>query len=206
MKGVWVIVAFLLIAVTSAGQHYKPPRGSPDEVLDKYYAMINEGALLTPEGWEKAAALFVYQSPAPRNATIFVTTEFPIGNGPMSTKGTHAEAWEKWVDDLGTIDSTLCFHAPPKPAVPLEGVFHILKLVRTDKRWKIGANGQSEEEVTEVPEWRIEGSLESRSVSREAAIRWLKQMRETTSDPDLAANATKTIAILGRLPAPRGHI
>lgn len=106
--------AFLLMAMASVGQRYKPPHGSPDEVLEKYFAMINEGALLTPEGGEKAAALFVHQSPRPRDRTVFVTTMFPLGNGPMDSHGNHAEAWQKWVDDLGAIDSALRYRPPPK--------------------------------------------------------------------------------------------
>lgn len=204
MKLAVMAFALALTVAPLAGRVYRPPRGSPDEVLDRYFKMINDGALLTPEGWKRAATLFVHRSPAPRDETILVTTEYPLGNGPMSINGNRAEAWEKWVDDLGSIDSKLRYKPPARSDA--EFVLRIYKLVLTDKHWETGEDGTSLKEVTGSQKWRIEGSLTVRSASKEAAIRYVTEMRDSALDPVVRTNADKTIGILKRLPAARTHI
>jgi hypothetical protein len=193
-------------ATVQLSQSFKPPKGSPDEVLDKYFKMINDGELLTPDGWKKSANLFVRPSSRAKDESIFVTTKFPLGNGPMSVRGDQAEADQKWVDDLGTIDSALRFVPEPKPKFEVEGTMHIFHLVRTEKHWQILADGVSEKEVSGPPEWRIEGSPTIRWASRDAAIRYVIAMRDKTADPAIKNNADRTLARLKRLPAPRTHI
>lgn len=205
MKGAVAAVAVLVMVVPSLGQLYRPPKGSPDEVLDQYFKMINDGVLLTPEGWKDAERLFVHPSPVRRDGTILVTTKYPLGNGPMSVNGNKAEAWQKWVDDIGTIDSEFRYHPPPKGDVEVEGTIRIFRLLFTDEHWETAADGK-EKVVSGPPKWRIEGSLAARAASREAAIRYLTEMRDKTADPAMKHNADTAIAILKRLPAPRGHI
>jgi hypothetical protein len=113
----WLLT--LVIACLLAGTDFPvygaaAEKGSPEEVLEKYYKMVNDGDLLTPEGWERAAKLFIRQNPAPQDQLIFVTTKFPLGNGPIELNGDHAVAYQKWVDDIGSIDSAFRFHPPPK--------------------------------------------------------------------------------------------
>lgn len=209
MTRLLIAIGIILTTIALSGQVkrqvYKPTRGSPDEVLDRYFKMINDGALLTPEGWKRAAALFVHPNPAPRESRIIVTTKFPLGRGPISIDGDKTEAWEKWVDDLGAIDTALRYEPPPRSKIELEGEIRIYKLVLTDKHWKIGEDGRSLQEVTGPREWKIENSLTVRSASREAAILYVKRMRDEASDPTIIANAEKTLAILHRLPTPRSH-
>jgi hypothetical protein len=200
------LVVLIFSATVLLSQSFKPPKGSPEEVLDKYYEMINDGDLLTPDGWKQSANLFVHPSPIAKDDSIFVITGFPLGNGPMSVRGDQAEADQKWVDDLGTIDSALRYHPEPNPAFEVEGTIHVFHLVRTEKYWQILADGISEKEVSGPPQWRIEGSPTIRWASRAAAIRYVTEMRDKTSDPALKHNADKTLAKLKQPPAPRTHI
>lgn len=201
-----IVISLALTAAVRTGRGSKAEKGSPDEALDHYFRMINDGVLLTPEGWKKAAELFVRESPAPNDDVIFVTTKFPLGNGPMDVNGSQAAAYEKWVDDIGTIDSAFRYHPPPKHRLEVEGVIRTYRLVLTERHWEIGADGLSEHEVTGPPEWRIEGSLSVRSASREAAIRYVIERRDKMTDLAIRNNADRTIAILKRLPTPRTHI
>ena len=187
-------------------QHFRPALGSPEEVLDKYYKMVNDGDLLTRDGWNRAARLFVKTNPRPKDEGIFVITGFPLGNGPMTVKGDQAEADQKWVDTLGTIDSAFRFHPPPKAQQEFEFTMFVFHLVRTEKHWQILADGISEKEVSGPPEWRIEESPSIRWASRKAAIRYVTEMRDKTTDPAIRDNADETIAKLKGLPAPRTHI
>jgi hypothetical protein len=159
----------LLSAASAQAQRYKPSKGSPEDLLDRYYQMINDGELLTPEGWKKAIRLFEQPSKYPVNGTIYVTTAYPLGNGPMEVNGDHAVAYQKWVDDLGSINASLQYKPPPPENAKVEGVIRICHLKRI------------------AGEWRIEGSLTTRACSRKAAIRYLEYRRAKSIDPETQA-------------------
>jgi hypothetical protein len=200
-----ILMALILGASLLLAQKSKPPKGSPDEVLDQYFRMINEGDLLSPGGWKRAASLFVKPNERPKDETIFVTTRFPLGNGPLSVNDDRAEADEKWVDSLGTIDSAFWFH-PQKKEPEVEGTIFVFHIVRTEKHWQTPTNGISEKQPSGPPQWRIEESPTIRWASQEAAIRYLSEMRDKTADPMVKSNADRTIAKLKSLPVPRTHI
>jgi hypothetical protein len=181
-------------------------QGSPDEVLDRYYKMVNDGALLRSEGWVQAAKLFVRQNPAPSDGVIFVTTKFPLGSGPMDGNADHAVAYQKWVDDIGTIDAIFRYHPPPKGNLQVEGIIRTFRLVLTGKHWELAPEGKSEREIDGPMEWRMEGSMTVRSASREAAIRCLTEKRDEIADPVVKENVDRTLAILKGLPVPPTHI
>ena len=201
-----LVVALLLAGTDFPVYGAAAKKGSPEEVLEKYYKMVNDGDLLTPEGWEHAAKLFVRQSRAPNDEVIFITTKFPFGNGPMDVDGDHAVAYQKWVDDIGTVDSIFRYHRPPKEELQIEGIIRVFRLIRTGTHWEITPDGKSEKELNGPMEWRIEGSLTVRSTSREAAIHYLADKRDEIADPIVRKNADRTLAILKGLPAPRTHI
>lgn len=200
-----LVVCWLLLAVAIPVQAIEPKKGSPEEALDRFYRLINDGALLTRDGWTRGAKMFERQSSRPAEEVIFVVTGFPLGNGPMDTKGDRAVAYQKWVDDVGAIDSKYRFHPPPKEEVEVEGVIHIFNLVHTGKHWELGADGRLGA-VNGPVEWRLEGSLTTRTASRAATIRYLTKKRDEITDLALRANAERTIAILRGLPKRRTHI
>ena len=195
---------FLLGAAISA-RATEPAKGSPEETLDAFYKLINNGALLTPDGWRRAARMFERESARPDEQVIFVVTRFPLGNGPMDVSGDRAVAYQKWVDDVGTIDSKFRYHSPPKEEREVEGVIRVVRLVRTAKHWELAVDNRVEE-INGPIQWRIEGALTARTASRAAAIRYLTGKYEKSTDPALKANAEKTIAILKGLPKRKTHI
>jgi hypothetical protein len=198
-------VACLVLLTAIFVQATEPAKGSPDEALDRFYKLVNNGALLSPIGWRRAARMFERESARPDKDAIYVVTGFPLGNGPMDVSGDQAVAYQKWVDDVGTIDSKFRFHPPPKEELELEGVIRIFRMVRAGKHWELGADGRLVE-VNGPVEWRLEGSLTTRTASRAAAIRYLIKERDKITDLTLRANAERTIAILTGLPKRRTHI
>lgn len=195
--------SFLLGAAISA-QATEPAKGSAEETLDGFYKLINDGALLTTDGWRRAAKMFERESARPDEEVIFVVTGFPLGNGPMDVNGDRAVAYQKWVDDVGTIDSKFRYHSPPKAELEVEGIIRVFRLVRTVKHWELTADSRLEE-VDGPKQWRIEGALTTRTASRVAVIRYLASKYEKITDPALKANAEKTIAILKGLPKRKTH-
>jgi hypothetical protein len=200
-----LVTCGLLLAVANPVQSIEPKKGSPEEALDRFYRLINDGALLTRDGWTRAARMFERQSSRPDKEVILVVTGFPLGNGPIDTTGDRAVACQKWVDDVGTIDSKFRFHPPPKEELEVEMVMHIFKLVHTGTHWDLAGDGRPHE-VNGPVEWRLEGSLTERTASRAAAIRYLLKKRDEITDPALRANAERTIGILRSLPKRRTHI
>ena len=200
-----LVVCWLLLAVAIPVQGIEPKKGSPEEALDRFYRLINDGALLTRDGWTRGARMFERQSSRPQEEAIFVVTGFPVGNGPMDTTGDRAVAYQKWVDDVGTIDSKFRFHPPPKEKFEVEGVIRVFNLVHTGRHWELSADGRLVE-VNGPIEWRLEGSLTTRTASRGAAIRYLNRKLEEITDLTLKANAERTIATLKGLPKRRTHI
>ena len=47
------------------------------EVLRKYFSLVAAGELLTPDGWNKASALFTSAKPYSERSAIFLTTTDP---------------------------------------------------------------------------------------------------------------------------------
>ena len=196
-----LVLASLLLLFSGGSaecQHYKPPKGSPEEVLDRYLQMINDGDLLTQTGWRKACPLFVELEPYSPHSKISVTTKFILGLGPMTIKGDHAEADVKWTDDIGSIDEKLQFVPLPKAQLGIE-VINVFRLTFSRKRCEISADGKSMRVVEGDPQWRLDGPMTVRPASREAAIRYLERERSKVDDAVIRSNAANTIAILKKL-------
>ncbi len=124
----------------------------------------------------------------------------------MDVNGDHAVAYQKWVDDIGSVDSVFRYHPPPKENLQVEGIIRIFRLVLTGKHWEFASDGKSEKEINEPVAWRMEGALNARLASREAAIRFLTEKRDEIADPVVRKNADRTLVILNGLPVPRTHI
>ena len=122
----------------------------------------------------------------------------------MDVNGDRAVAYQKWVDDVGTIDSKFRYYPPAKEVREVE-VVRVFRLVHTGKHWELTADNKLEE-INDPVEWRLEGSLTTRTASRGAAIRYLNGKLDEITNPTLKANAERTIATLKGLPKRRTHI
>ncbi len=75
--------------------HFRLAPNSPDDVLGRFYNMINAWGLLTAQGWAKGMKLFEHERAIPGRQENFITTKHPLGNGPIGRNGYAAEADEK---------------------------------------------------------------------------------------------------------------
>ncbi len=203
MKWRLTTLVFAVLATLSA-VNVQAQAVSPGQVLDQYLRMINDGALLTDDGWQKAAVLFELPGIPPTDNLIQVTTERHPGTH-VRTDEDRLKIDENFVDLLGVIDSSLRFH--PTPTSPeVEGTVFVYYFVLTDKHWEPAPEGGTPRVTTGAREWKIEGSLTVRQAARQAAIRYVTRTRDKTRDPVVRGNADRTIAALKRSPAPRNHI
>jgi hypothetical protein len=163
----------------------------PKQVVERYLKMVADGELLTPDGWTRVNSLVSPPSPQPTDGRIFVTSTHR-GVGEISVKDNRAEVHDAWWDELGSIDSSLRYTPSKAESNWNIGVYH---LILTDKHWGRGADGVMKE-VTGPPEWKIEGPLTKRWATVEAAIRYVQNMRDNSSDLSVKQNADKTITAL----------
>ena len=74
----------------------------------------------------------------------------------------------------------------------------LFNLVPTQKHWELGSDGVSRE-VSGPAEWRIDGTTDKIWLVRDAAIRYVTQRRDKTTDAAIKKNADQTLAKLQHL-------
>jgi len=191
------LLAPMLETVAVPAQAPQQAKPSPVQVVERYVALKESGALLTPEGWKKAGTLFVRPSLAPQDTTIWVVSK--SSSVSEYRRGTNqAEVHEWGIDQLGKIDGSLGYTPPPKRT---DWQMHVYRLVLTNKYWEPGEQGQPAREVTGSLEWRIEGDQGLRWATIDAAIPYVIMMRDKTSDPAIKKNADNTLARLRSIAA-----
>ncbi|MGO9095237.1 MAG: hypothetical protein ACLQGV_08435 [Bryobacteraceae bacterium] len=149
--------------------------------LVRFCELDLQGEQLTPEGWQKVAALFERPG-APRRDEIIVVKDFG-GSRPIFEKG-RAGFYVEYVE-LGRIDLLNArFSSPLPPGIKVRAEFHLTKQP---------AGGSSR-----AGEWRIEGPVPEPHVGVDAAIRCATELRAKAKDAAIKKNADRTLTALGR--------
>jgi hypothetical protein len=204
MRRMCALISTLLFVANSAVAQTPKSNGKPTEkVVVQYEKLVGTGAFLTPQGWNRAAKLYVESAAFPPNGEISLMT---IGGslGEMSVNGDRAEVETKWTDYFGTIDSALRYK-PPQNEVPVTMTAYQFRLVYTNKHRDIGNNGETLKEVVGPWEWKIVQPRMSRWTTVDRALEYVTMMREKTDDPVIQRNAEKTISALKRLRSACGN-
>ena len=193
------VILTLFLGVTLAYAQVPKSHAKPTElVITRYERLIAEGALLTPEGWQRASQLFDRSNAYPKNGVIFlISTGAYVGEGWV--KGDRAEVESKWNDFFGTIDSALRYKSPT-PDLGSIVMFEVFPMVflRNDEK------GGSAAEIS-GGQWKIASPLTHRSTTIDRAIGFVQTQRDKSNDPNIRTNADKTITILKRLKGWRCH-
>ena len=197
----WMLISIISLAsMTSALSAKSPvaPEKSPKEVSEQFYRMERAGARLTPEGWHRAAGLFLRPGAPTQDKKIFI-----VKNDVMSdtkVEGNRAEFYVQYLQ-LGQLDSSGRFLKESKE--PLEAgpisVRVLYNLVLTDRHWELGAERGEAKEVKGSPEWLIEGFQPWLWITVDTALRYLTELRDKASDRGIKENADRSIAALKRL-------
>jgi hypothetical protein len=184
---------------TGAGaQDYKEQLKPTERLVRRYEKLIAAGDLLTPAGWKSASQLFEKSNPYPPSGDIYVvSTGGAVGEDWV--KGDRAQVETKWDDNYGTIDSDLRYK-PPTPSGRIATI-QMFSLVLTHAQTDGSGNG-APPTASPMAEWKFEGDLHIRSATIPAAIKYVKQMRDRSTDPAIRKNADRTIAALKRLSIP----
>ena len=183
--------AFTLLAGTIASTAQILQYREPTEMLVKQYERLRaDGALLSPEGWERTSKLFERPKPYPSDSEILLISP-PGIIGRDTADGDRARVGTKWGDSCGTVDSQLRY----KPMMPGVGC------IMTEETFSLVFihHPHAKVQAGDVGEWKIDEAPRVRAADVPAAIKYVEKVREESKDPIIRSNADKTIAALKRL-------
>jgi hypothetical protein len=185
------LLVFLLIAfgvTTVSSQVLTSAMGaSPEEIVKRFVKLDVGGERVTPEGWQKADALFIQPSKPPTDFKIVVmASDYAVSEDPLA--GKPGEVFLGY-EELGEVGSSLRFElAPSRVETKIFESYVAVQIAKPPK-----ARGIAQENSS--LEWRIQGAQPQLiHMTAPGAVRYLTRMKNETKDPAMKANAKKAIA------------
>jgi hypothetical protein len=159
-------------------------------VFKEFCKLDNDGGQLTPDGWRKIASLFVHPQPGPpRGGIVTIVDGCALSNAEITDDGKAGIMREVIAlcvlhPDTGLLEQG---DLPPGGIKQRED----FSLVQTDAHTPHAS-----------PSWKIEGRVPEPSMTVEAAIRYVTELRDKTTNPGIRKNSERALAGLRRqLPA-----
>jgi hypothetical protein len=167
------------------------PSGSdrPEAIFSQYIAMQVDGMAFTPEG-SSLLSMFFFHAPQWRRDKIGVARSYKVQSGANSAS--KADAWVEYVA-LGELDAQLRFVPGDKNENIVRQDY---KLVYDDKYSLPSRSNSPGTEFTGAMRWRVEEAPTEQWITVDAAIRHITEIRATTTDQVVRANADKALAVL----------
>jgi hypothetical protein len=195
-RAIRIGIALSLGVSTPAAQSTTTEPQSPKQVVERFVKMETNGERLTPDGWREASVFFVRPSPFPQHPRIFVIGDnFLVWDPVISIADNKAEVPVE-VDPQGQIDGHLRFAPPSRRFFKTSAYFH---LVFTDKHWRLGPQGDPNEELTGPSRWLISSPNDTVILTLSAAIRYVSRQRRENTDLTIKRNADLTLTKLKAL-------
>ena len=173
-----IVTAVGLMAAT--GGPALPQVPSAEDVFARFCELDSQGGQLTPDGWQKIAALFVNPG-TPQHDRIIVTDRGgqlrPAPEGAKVAVG--REHIQYGQIDLPQVRFSAVDGLPPGAKIR-EAFMHVVKMP--------GPGG--------ALQWRIEGPVPEPHLTVDAAIRYVTEIRADTKDAATRRNADRTLAAL----------
>ncbi len=190
----------ILKSLSAGGSVQAHPVGSAKESPTRIARRFMRAEIgLLPNQWNRLTDFFV-ETPKPQWNNVHIVDVVGIG---VDTNGDSTEV-QVSTNSLGELDASLrlsnhpLWRLPPgKPSVSAcygDDRF-VFGLSLSDKQWQIAGDGSAKElDVTLA--WRIADTSFRPLISLDTAIRYVRQVREKTSDPAVKSNAIRTLRIL----------
>lgn len=172
---------------------------APTEVVDSLWQSGAVGELLTNEGWERAAKeFFVGPSLAPGNKTVLIVSNY-WGPPVEQIVGDSATVEVGYVV-AGRVDSMLRYTGPTASKA-MKTVMRYRLVSAPEYSVMYASDGKTilSRKPTGCRIWQIEGSLGAPWATVNAAIRFVLEVRGSTSDLSIKKNADETLAKLLKL-------
>jgi hypothetical protein len=169
---------------------------SPTRIAHRFVQL--ESGLL-PDQWNQLASFFA-ETPKPQWNKVHIVDVLYTG---VDTNGDSTEV-EVSTNSLGELDASLRLWNYPQWRLPLgdSGASacygddrFAFSLLLSDKHWQIATDG-TVKELDGPFAWRIEDTSFQPLITLNTAIRYVRQVREKTTDPAVKRNAASTLSIL----------
>ncbi len=169
----------------------QPQQQTPMAVLSQFVTLETDGKGLTADGWKELDAFHVQPRPW-QHEKIHIAKDFVVSNAALS--GGKAELYVVYIG-LGELDSSLRFTSGVPGGDKVQEGYHLVQSNRSSATSDDGSG----KDVTGPSRWKIEDSPAEQWISVSTAIRYVKEMRDKTTDPAIKQNADQTLAKLKTL-------
>jgi len=189
----------LLVANSVISQRIAKQSSSPSDVVRGFVDLDLRGTRLILAGWRRTAPLFVRSGPPPTNPNIHIVSDkYAMVERTLSPTKSRVDL--DFTHLYGSLDPELHFVPPaafgPDGGLVKDGLSISLTLVLVDRYLELESGGGSPKETVTAPTWRIEAFQAGVLLDLPAAIRYVTEKREQTTDPAIKKNADATLAIL----------
>ena len=150
-------------------------------------------------GWLAQNGTAVRSGPPPTNPNIHIVSDkYAMVERTLSPTKSRVDL--DFTHLYGSLDPELHFVPPaafgPDGGLVKDGLSISLTLVLVDRYLELESGGGSPKETVTAPTWRIEAFQAGVLLDLPAAIRYVTEKREQTTDPAIKKNADATLAIL----------
>jgi hypothetical protein len=211
-RGARTIFAVCLLAVQacvipldSARQITAAASPSPIDVIKEYWKMETSGGRLTLAGWYRATAFFIRSDIPPPTLDVLVVRDGSLDTFEVTAR---TDTWAEVrvnTDEIGQLDHSLRLNILPRVGPHgvdiLRGPYIPFHVVLTTKHWEFRPDGTVGSEITSSPQWLID-CTENEDwvwVNEAAAVRYVTEARNKTTDPAIKKNADAALATLAKL-------
>jgi hypothetical protein len=172
MKSLFITLFVALLSAACANALAQ----EPIVVIQRFVRMDVEGKRLSADGWREADQFFTHHSTPPREKRIIVIAKrYKVSESTLpANAGYYLGYWQ-----IGRLDSSLRLH--PFASKVETRFFDKFAVHKTEAGWKIEGRQPTEMHLTP-----------------NAAVRYLSEMRDRSTDVSVRSNAAKSIAILKR--------
>ena len=194
--------------ISDTGKPVEDSVKSPQQVVEELWKVATQGALLTPDGWNKTARGFAdYPVPSPGSTVVpnplssprpVLVTSNDWGVLSCTINGNSAEVVVEYYD-AGRIDPLLRY-SPGQDFGPMGKTAIQFTLVFAPVRYPSYTSGGNVLRVDKImtgpAAWQIEKTPAFRWTTVNTAIRYVLETRAKTNDPAIKKNADDTLGKL----------
>jgi hypothetical protein len=174
-----------------AGSVTPPEFAEPKAIVSQFIEMQMGGLTLQPETTGQLSTFLIHPE-SQQGSKIGVARAYAVKNSTFAGKNAIVSVE---CESLGTIDPQLRFTSAGERGTIVQRDY---KLLLDNKYSALGYGDKPATEIVGPSRWRIDETPPEQWVSVSTAIKYLTQMRDSTRELSIKANAEKTLAILSQ--------
>jgi hypothetical protein len=192
-----IAVACVFAPASILARSNATPTKSPREVVDLLWKRATEGDLLRADGWQRSSGFYLHPTPFPGNDKIRVVSNH-WGVEYSSIEADKAVVTVAFTEE-GQIDSKMRYSPASQSGTAGTGLIFHLVLAPTYSIMYAPDGKTVEKKTPSTKEWQISEPPGQPWATVNTALRYVLQVRHSTSNPEIKRNADETIAQLLKL-------